>query len=661
MSDMSGLTPTPAKDAYVTTWLARQDHHRNESPWEVADDVPLEQLSLLVEHDDSDLKTRNNHNDDEMDYILHFEHESPTYPDEQHPHNIDDSFPRHVHAHRRTISMMNPYTYSPINHSEPYWEQTEPYQLPDHYIDHDLQMQQYRLQHYPYVDQHVQSVSAQHRRHLSAPAAIAPSVVYGPPVRPAHELAWERHNYYQRLQQEEEEQALRLRQERLEQQKRHQEQALIVGQRHVVQDACVARTCSLNRLASPSLLSPETSQILGIGQSNKLSRTAFRSSAMSSTSDNETLDRHPVSITPRGDGNVRRYSEGLPMMITHTMPAEPISRSSICRRKSLKEHFAPTLRSLARRCSSRFGNNGDGRPPSSVMKGEPILECLPEEGHHPSGSRTGSSSPSHHRNSGHMADFTPLQVGPETSEILRQSQQQHEALSPHRSPSPIGDRAPVQRRVSLLRSVTERASSFGSGRTTSTTPSSDITGAKETSAIRKKGSLRFANGTRLDFSRFSKTSSTSSLGDDTTTAAVEKTSADSKALIHARDGSMVSPEMLSSHEKEELEVSESIRKQIVAILSLGRKDSRRRSYASSNATPALSASSSTYCLSPLAVEAQEDLPLPDSQLAFGKHEVSDDSEDEDSEAQSDAKDPREYFAFMLVPKYRYEFQPLVVQ
>jgi len=146
----------------------------------------------------------------------------------------------------------------------------------------------------------------------------------------------------------------------------------------------------------------------------------------------------------------------------------------------------------------------------------------------------------------------------------------------------------------------------------------------------------------------------------------------------------------------DMDEHESMRREILAILALGRKGTRRgavvsgsRSAAGGNgdsqakttatATPAAMTTTTTtvtvsrpaastttastaHRLSPLAVEAQEHIP----------EQVEDDDDDEvlkmtatgtkamRMEEGAEMMDPCEHIAFMLVPKSRYEFQPLIV-
>lgn len=99
------------------------------------------------------------------------------------------------------------------------------------------------------------------------------------------------------------------------------------------------------------------------------------------------------------------------------------------------------------------------------------------------------------------------------------------------------------------------------------------------------------------------------------------------------------------------------RRQIISLLAMGRKDrisaktgyamkSGSSSTASSPTTPTTASTTATSLtqLSPLALEAQEDLFVSPA----------------DAGEKGEEEDPCEKIAFMLVPKSRYEFQPLVV-
>jgi hypothetical protein len=194
-----------------------------------------------------------------------------------------------------------------------------------------------------------------------------------------------------------------------------------------------------------------------------------------------------------------------------------------------------------------------------------------------------------------------------------------------------------------------------------------------------RNSLRFANGRGLDFS-----STPSLTASSTPSHSTRRSSVDIKAvgsfdtgnnekettiptilatLVNIDESTLVISSAVPTSVLD-LEEHESMRQQIVAILSLDRNDMRRRPSSkprTRSTTPGLPSSSEQpsifeeqqkeyqqeECLSPLAVEAQEILP-EDHLKTIQEQEVA-----------AELADPCEHIAFMLVPKAQYEFQPLI--
>ncbi|KAI1314419.1 hypothetical protein EDD11_002206 [Mortierella claussenii] len=724
-----------SKGEYISSWLKQQGLQDADDNYE--DNIEYEELSYLVVDDTvqsvDDLDHRHHYDDQ---HGLQFQHLQQNCS-ELIPINASQSI-----CHRRTFSMMNPDTFTSSCSSalqQHKQEHRHLYQTHDLDYNPDLQLHQYRIQHYPYIDQHVQIHSAgYHRRYMSVPmnfTRVDPSLyAYGPPIRPAHELAWERHNYYKRLQYEEERMVLRMHQQKLEQQCQRQQYSSAASStspsrlsRHCPQDP-VARTGSLNRLAaSPSLLSADTSRVLGLCRSNTLSKTCKRKSTVKKESaattavvassafrgspkktDHDAIEKDMITETifdsvyyDTAPFSVKPTSSETTTTMTTTVPSTSLSLGRLGRKKTLKEHLTPPLRSLARRCSTRFGGgshgsaNGSGSRPKSFSgaRSDPIVEC--PQGRRSLGSRSGAmASAMMIGGSGHMCDFKPLQAGPETTEMLKQNQLQQEAAATATTTtgqgSPHVDKnasdVPVHRKVTLLRSKTTRASSPAfkasfeeAGRMVARTETLPY-GNNKDNKVNKNNSLRLANGRGLNFS----------------TSVAPPNYIEQQLHGMTMDGGYLSTE--AETEADDTLEHESMRKQIVAILSLGRKDLRRRSSSSAGrsrnaSTPALSSpstsssSSSTsstcpsssfssmHCLSPLAVEAQEDLyPVQEHEQEHAEQLVA--KEDEmgiEQEKPFDKsgsltaghsemqEDPCEKIVFMLVPKSRYEFQPLVVR
>lgn len=178
----------------------------------------------------------------------------------------------------------------------------------------------------------------------------------------------------------------------------------------------------------------------------------------------------------------------------------------------------------------------------------------------------------------------------------------------------------------------------------------------------KRNSLRLANGRGLDFCEDKTITSELPLPLYYPQQQEQEQEQEQQQVVPT----IMTTEFWDSGETDE--DKESMRKQISTLLALGRKDIRRRR--SSGSRP----STPPPCLSPLALEAQEYFPDTPSQDDVSDE---DEEEEEDDESVKEAatvvnelppitmetglKDPCEHIAFMLVPKSRYEFQPLVVQ
>ncbi|KAI7831325.1 hypothetical protein BC939DRAFT_438261, partial [Gamsiella multidivaricata] len=600
-------TPTRhVKDEYVTTWLKHQDFSHSDIELEVSRDENIDREPSACS-DERAVSFR----------------------------------PR---THRRSSSLSNPSTSMPMCGYRSYAEKSEAdqHRMYDQHKNPSSQLHHYRIQHFPYVEQRVQAQSVQHHRYQTVPAAVDTAFACGAPLKSAEELAWERHYYYQRLQQEEEQMALQLQQAQL------QYGAQVYGARPLHQDASVARTGSLNRLASPAVLSTETSRVLGLCRSNtfSLSAAAKRMSLIKKENPSRAAIPVPAEDT-KGAAVAHRSSPARATEVVRTTPHVAVSTTTtqavMTHKKTLRQHLTPSFRSLARQCS-RFG----GRPNSFAgTKTTPVPDC--PQGRRSLGSRSGANFVA---SGGHMSDFKPLQAGPETIEILKQNQLK--ASQTETLPELIQ----VNRQLALFRSKTTRVPG--------SSPYGQMGARAETLPSRSshRNSLRFANGRGLDFSTF--------IDPNHGLQAQGSDKEERRPLAAASVPSLSG--VLGSEAVPDEEEHESMRRQIATILSLTRKDRHRRQQKSSlsrsgSATLSLSSLSSSsssssaagfpqqqqqqqQCLSPLAVEAQEVLPQQ--------------WEDEEGEAEreknmieSELQDPCEHIAFMLVPKSRYEFQPLV--
>ncbi|KAF9429388.1 hypothetical protein BGZ76_001364 [Entomortierella beljakovae] len=570
------------KEEYIATWIEYQAQHEKYSSFEPPSFETGETGDLARIKEQSILVPQNTATTNSFIYPSQDTQSMPLYPDNVIPYP-DNTTP---YPDNTTPYPDNIPSYSNIT---PYSDNTVLYPQPRH----------------------------PHRRFASL---YLPS--YGAPIKTVDELAWERHYYYQRLQHEEEELALRNLQDKI------YNNANLSAAKQLNQDT-ITRAVSLNRLASPSQLSKKTSRILGI----------CRSSAMMQETETETEKRiplhecddaeiypiplaslSPISSPPNGDNqdavadlttkkldHVKHDSYGF---VSHQgrdsvlMPGPtPLSR-----KKTLKDHFTPPFRSIARHYSARFSRS---RPNSFAgTRSDPIVDYPP--GRQSLGSRFSAYYP---HNSDHMSDFKPLKVGPETTEMLRQQQEAHQqTLS-----SDYG--SPTHKDVSLFRSLS-----------TYTPPSTPL--FDQSHAIAHAETFPLDNKRRSRRSVHYFESITPQEGDTAT------------SLQNHAYTVVLPPIMTSEIPASEIKERDSLKVQLASIFSFSQKDLLRRflSLKSKNLTDLPTPPRSTRCLSPLAVEAQDDI----MEYEF---ELEDPPENE--------RDPGEYFSFMLVSKSsRHEYQPL---
>ncbi|KAF9900231.1 hypothetical protein EC991_007704 [Linnemannia zychae] len=705
----STFTPSPThsskqlRNEYVTAWL----HSQTMDPAIAFDDqLDTNQIEDQLFSDSHLL------NPDDIAYSSSYYHLLSQANHSSAPASRASSF--YGHGHRRCLSLMNPMTSSVT---------------PTMTITYEEQLHQHlKLRRQDY--QHLYTTST------TASTAFVPEyleqsihplneqpIPYWPPQRSAEELAWERHNYYLRLQAEEEELIERLQSDR-NQSRGHRTQNKTLN--HIWQprpDASfVARTGSLNRLSSPSLLSSETSRVLGLCRTSTLSavkKIGFakkdaisRSSRPASplpapsNSNNYANNSNNYTINPTAHSNIDDDSILTLGLTIHsyeraTTPATTTSRtaasassstffsfspkspspsimgtSSLPSKKLIKGHLGPSLKSLARRCSTRFCRSSRSNSyagPSDVT----VTEYL-------QGRRSLGSHPLQHKQqklSGHLYDFKQLPAGPTggSTEISKSSGGPQE--SRHRR-SMTNERVPVHRTVTLFRSKSTRAPS--STKKYDDHPAPIVT-VLDLPYRPHRNSLRFANGRGLDFSSTPSLTTASSASSHSSRSSVDvKGSTMSSSLLSsvAEDNKEIAPmttttlveaigvpsstmivSSVNPSSVLDLEEHESMRQQIVAILSLDRNDMRRRLSSrpkSRSTTPGLSQDPTEgqleqqqhqqplqlECLSPLAVEAQD--VLPEDPQTIKEQEVA-----------AELADPCEHIAFMLVPKTQYEFQPLI--
>lgn len=464
-------------------------------------------------------------------------------------------------------------------------------------------------------------------------------------------------------------------------------------------------------------------------------------------SDSKLLARKTVSgnntesqqAQPVGNGGASSKEQStIPVIVTiqpidsTTTPPTPTTTTpatGLHRRKTLKD-LAPSIRSLARRCSSRFSSSST-RPSSFAGSSSDPVVPFPEGGKSIGGSNSLSMTTSYLPLKLSLSSL-PRSLAPGPDGIVDLQQAASQPASPlsvkyfppasSSTPSfPLSDvpptlqrqqeqRVPIHRKVTLFRSKTlsmykssPRATSppppFNTDdNTIDTTPSNgmaasddhndDYNNNSKTSSTRanslpsrrrrQRDSLRLANGHGLDFDTFlppttaSNVTASTSADEEASAAAVERSTNDLEcALPGAGLGQSAGPPVLpaivtTGGRLSDIDQQQKARRQIISLLAMGRKDRisaktghvmKSGSSTSSSPSTPTTASTNTIAstpttplsqLSPLALEAQEDLFVSPG---VGVEKM---------KAKGEEEDPCEKIAFMLVPKSRYEFQPLVV-
>ncbi|KAF8926665.1 hypothetical protein BGZ58_011008 [Dissophora ornata] len=491
-------------------------------------------------------------------------------------------------------------------------------------------------------------------------------------ARTARELAWERHCYYQQQQEEEEALAEQKRKEFQWQEQQEEEQRQQQLRLQPLEQDLVARTGSLNRSLSSSL-SPQAAHAFGRSRSKSIAvfRTTKQSdinsrdvepsskditATKSMTSDcpiltagrrlmrrNEAKElkaasngkQNPSEPGATNTDNAHDNPEELATLQSVPHPSQE-STTSLTRRRTLK-NIGPSIRSLARRCSSRFSNRPNSFAGSSS---DPIVQFTDGKA-----VVTGSLS---NRTNHRSRSLTP---GPDGIVDLQQAESSAVKYCPPASASTLflpleatRERVPIHRRVTLFRSKTTRLSPTSNAAsdnkndnaivstpvdTIMTTTKTTVTRTKSLST-RPRNSLRLANGRGFDFCSFqTKTSS------ETTTTI---TTSDYERIDQSTSELQRALPVNGSHSVSEEEQHEATRRQVIAFLAMGRKERISAKTGQAVPTTATRPTNLAY-LSPLALEAQGDLAV--------------------AEEKKQEEDPCDRIAFMLVPKSRYEFQPLV--
>ncbi|KAG0358972.1 hypothetical protein BGZ54_010198 [Gamsiella multidivaricata] len=493
-----------------------------------------------------------------------------------------------------------------------------------------------------------------------------PTAYHSQKGRTANELAWERHCYYQQQQLQEEalverkrkeaqwqQQQQQQQQQQLQQQEGQQQQGQQQGGLCPPEQDPFARTSSLNRITSSSL-SPRTAQALGLSQSQAVSvccdsrkpkeikvaktkasvGTAKEAGAAKSiVSDCPILSaglrlikRNEAKDLKERDSTHTSNNEDTPASLDSLQPVVLQPQESVTplsRRRTLKS-IAPSIRSLARRCSSRFGNRPNSFAGSSS---DPNIQFTDEKTASASlAMETVYAARSLAPGLDGVVDLQ--QVGPADGDS---AVKYCPPISASTSFLPLkaaaSERIPVHRKVTLFRSKTTTISRSSrpmhDPQHNETTPSSAaptdaMTTTKTTTlSARPRDSLRLANGRGHELSSLQPR------------APAEKIEQSTNDLNSALPTDVISSAF-------DVEQQEATRRQVIALLAMGRKE---RVSAKTGLTMVQPLLPSPKQLSPLALEAQDDIHAPLDQTQ---------------------EDPCERIAFMLVPKSRYEFQPLVM-
>ncbi|KAF9294598.1 hypothetical protein BGZ88_003659 [Linnemannia elongata] len=645
---------------------------------------------------------------------------------------------------------------------------------------------------------HLPSVVMQQHRH---PSDLRHSTVSSPKTsnvsRSAHDLAWERHCYYQQQQMQEDALAERKRieqQQHAQQQKRTQRPLSSVEgglQVPLLQDSspAVVRTSSMSRVSSSSTTAvlggnaaSTNGRITAVGKvalgSSGLSRSVstsaimdakaraakdrsshpslrkndkespatetetkssakdckflrlFRSDSKLSTKKTVSANTESPSTSTQAQTTPSEEQSTVPVIVTiqpldstTSTPSPAAATTGLNRRRTLKD-LAPSIRSLARRCSSRFSSNTSSSRPNSFAgsSSDPAMQFA--EGKASGGGSNSLSMTTSYLPLKLSLTSLPRSLAPgpdgivdlqQVASPLSSSPLSVKSFPPASSsttsvtlsdmpPSPPPQqeqqeqRVPIHRKVTLFRSKTLTLAKSSlkatspptshADHTIDTTPSDSMTAADDhnddnnnnnkssstranslpSRRRRQRDSLRLANGHGLDVDTFLPPTTTTAFNVTTSTStgdeasAVEKSTNDLESALPGpglgrSTGPPVLPAIVTTGGRPaDRDQQQKARRQIISLLAMGRKDrisaktghamKSGSSTASSPTTPSTASSSATLLsqLSPLALEAQEDL--------FVKPAA--------AEEKGGEEDPCEKIAFMLVPKSRYEFQPLVV-
>ncbi|KAF8952945.1 hypothetical protein BGZ46_003335 [Entomortierella lignicola] len=542
------------------------------------------------------------------------------------------------------------------------------YQMHHQYLQQYRQQQQMQQQNYYRKDyqQHTLGPYAHyyhpqnHSKHMSDyDFGQYPIMHHLPKTRSANELAWERHCYYQQQQHLEE---VLAEQKRKEVQRYVEQQGLEQDMLHPLGQDPTARTVSLNRISSASL-SPNAAQALGLSQSkpvfsisesddskpinNRTNTSTKVKDILLPLKESETetppiSDRNKSSRFLQNNGSKdleATFSKMLVEQIVSNMDSaddvakdlsllQPISEIVAQESVTLNRKSTFSIRSLARRCS-RFGSR---RPNSFAgLSNDPIIS-LPER--------------EENNKNFKMSQFVVSELS-ETLESQPKLQSMVDVTKRSSLITPVTtsfqllgaavikhERVPIHRKVTLFRSEIMAHSNSSQpifNQEQSVMASETSQRKKSLSTNPRDTSLRLANGHGVDLPALKSRVHLNG----TVTKDIELPTNDLEELIPVEEN--------TTHDTSEFEQQDKARRQIIELLGMGRKE---RISAKTGLTMAArlktKSSVTTPKLTPLALEACQDLSLIDP-----------------TSTTNEEVDPCEHIAFMLVPKSRYEFQPLV--
>ncbi|KAG0045385.1 hypothetical protein BGZ83_009402 [Gryganskiella cystojenkinii] len=565
------------------------------------------------------------------------------------------------------------------------------------------------------------------------PSSTSSSVSKG--TRSAKDLAWERHCYYQQQQLQEEALAAAARKRQLHerqqqgQQQHHTSQSQVQIHALVVPESeTAARTRSLNRLASSELTSqtalqlglstssssrgpalpptPPTS-VLGYERSDgrglkqktkKLERSNTNAGnkkdspttkpvtrAKSMTSDCKFLSMFlrkgdikdtSTTISTTADRTQRKTSLA-PVSPRSPEPASDMTLSqgqestSLSPKKTMKD-LAPSFRSLAR----RFGSS---RPNSYAGSGSDRVNLHLTGG--PSSTQDLSIPRELTQGPDGIVDLqqatAPIVVVVNPASLASISTP---SLSLNHVTKETTSYSGTTRRVALFRSKTMTLSKSRQAEEVLQIPLEDESNKARRSGGRRHDSLRLANGRGLDLTMLTKDLKNKK-GDEAATARQEfarSTSTLDGALpssgLYITNNNHNNNLNIYQDSDRDADLQQEARRQVVALLAMGRKDrvpskptvatattttmtTKATAATLTRPTPVLPTKVSpknrvittTTFISPLALEALEPPPVPVEEKSVRNSKKEEDEEE----------DLCERIAFMLVPKSRYEFQPLV--